>query len=113
MKFPNDEYKILPGQYALLTIESPVPTARAIIPQSAATNTQGNYFVMVVDKSGKVSTKPITVGQEQGSNFVVNSGLEDGELLITNNLQKLSPGMQVKYKKVTATNNQAKPEGAK
>ncbi len=100
VKFPNSEGHILPGQYALLTIIEPVPTDRAIIPQSAATVTQGNYFVMVVDKAGKLSSKQINVGQQVDGNYIVNSGLEDGDLVVINNLQKIRPGMTLKYKKV-------------
>ncbi len=100
VKFPNHDGKILPGQYALLTIIEPIPTDRAIIPQSAATIIQGNYFAMVVDKAGKLSQKPITVGAQVGGNYIVNTGLADGDLVVINNLQKIKPGMMLKYKKV-------------
>ncbi len=105
VKFPNPDNLVLAGQYAIIKMLEPAPTNRAEIPQTAATVTQNNYFVMVVDKDGTVASRAIKVGQEIEGKFIVNDGLENGDLLIINGLQKIKPGMKVKYKKVDFTSS--------
>ena len=49
----------------------------------------------VVDSEGKVSIRPVTVGTSIGSEWIVDSGLNAGERVVAEGVQKVRPGMQV------------------
>jgi membrane fusion protein (multidrug efflux system) len=49
----------------------------------------------VVDAAGQVSVKEITLGPKSGDDVVVESGLDAGETVIVEGIQKVRPGMIV------------------
>jgi membrane fusion protein (multidrug efflux system) len=51
---------------------------------------------MVVDKEGKVAPRPVKVGSQQGSDWVILGGLQPGEQVIVEGFQKIRPGAPVK-----------------
>jgi RND family efflux transporter MFP subunit len=75
--------------------EDPVLT----VPVNAVSRLAGQYFVFVADRSeqGTVARqKPIVVGEIVGDDYVVRSGLTEGEQVIVSNLQKIGDGAPVK-----------------
>jgi RND family efflux transporter MFP subunit len=75
--------------------EDPVLT----VPVNAVSRMAGQYFVFVAEPSGEGAVarqKPIVVGEIVGDDYVVRSGLSDGERVIISNLQKIGDGAPVK-----------------
>ena len=69
------------------------------VPIVAVTRLAGQYFVYVAEegKDGVVARqKPVTLGEVQGDNYVVRSGVEAGARVIVSNVQKLGDGAPVK-----------------
>lgn len=77
---------------------TPAPTdAVHLIPLAAiAADAQGHPGVWVVDKDGKVARRPIRTGTVQGADIVVESGLTNGERIVTAGVAALREGMQVR-----------------
>ena len=69
------------------------------VPLTAVTRISGRYFCFVAEQgdSGLVARqKPIEVGELLGNDYVVRSGLQAGDRVITNGIQKLADGAPVK-----------------
>lgn len=68
-----------------------------IIPMSTVSEVQDKHFVYAVGKDNKVKYTEITIDpQTDGNNYVVRSGLNVGDRIVTNGLTKLSDGMEIK-----------------
>lgn len=92
--FDNPDGLLLPGENVTLrgTLIEPVNTI--LIPQKAVLqDQQGHYIMAIVD--GKVQRKNIEVGLRDGANWSVLSGLEEGDDIIVEGLQKVRPGIEV------------------
>ncbi|MGI9401434.1 MAG: efflux RND transporter periplasmic adaptor subunit [Rhizobiaceae bacterium] len=95
MKFPNPEGTLLPGLFVTVILSSETPVEQILIPISAVQLNQSGSFVLVVDGESKVETRPIETGDRNAGEIVVTSGLEPGDTIIVDGIQKVRPGMTV------------------
>ena len=65
------------------------------MPQAAVLLDQAGHYVLVVDDTKKVEQRRITTGTDHGKNIEVENGLKEGELVITDGIQKVHPGQVV------------------
>ncbi len=94
--FPNPNGVLLPGMYAKARIVSGTVGNGILVPQPAVTrDPKGNAMVMVVT-NGKAASRPITVAQTVGDKWLVTGGLQPGEQVIVEGLQKVRPDAPVK-----------------
>ncbi len=54
------------------------------------------HFVVVVDKDSKAQIRPVQVGTWQGNDWFITQGLSAGDVVVTDGVARLSPGMPVK-----------------
>jgi membrane fusion protein (multidrug efflux system) len=94
-QFPNPDGLLIPGGVLGVTVERGAPKSALIVPQAAVQVDQAGRYVLLVDDAKKVELRRITTGAEQGSDIVVTSGLKQGELVITEGIQKVRPGQVV------------------
>jgi len=95
--FPNPNGALLPGMYAKARIVSGVVNNGILVPQPAVTrDPKGNATVMVVTKDNKAAVRPIQVAQTVGDTWLVTGGLQPGERVIVEGLQKIRPDAPVK-----------------
>jgi len=73
-----------------------------IIPGSALFQKDGQPAVWLVSKDGTVQLKSITVARYQGDAVVVDSGLAQGDVVVTGGVQKLLPGQKVRLMQASA-----------
>ncbi|MEK7952424.1 efflux RND transporter periplasmic adaptor subunit [Luteolibacter sp. Y139] len=109
--FPNPGNVLRPGQFA--RVDAILGTIDAVlVPQRAVMEVQGSYQIAVVT-DGKVEIRPVKVGQREGSEWVIESGLKAGETVIVEGVSKVRSGMPVVASPWTppATGDQPKPEG--
>ena len=66
-----------------------------MIPQQAVSELQGIYQVGVVGPDKKVTIKTVTLGPQSGDMWVVESGLQLGESVIVDGLQRVKTGVTV------------------
>ena len=102
--FPNPNGILLPGMFAKARVVSGTVGNGILVPQPAVTrDPQGNATVMVVGKDNKAAVRPITVAQTVGDKWLVTSGLQSGERVIVEGLQKVRPDSPVKASVMGAT----------
>lgn len=92
----NPDGLLVDGQYVGLVVESGEPESAILIPQSAMQIDQQGVYVLIVDGEGKAQVRRIETGPMKGANIAVKQGLKEGELVITDGIQKVRPGQVVK-----------------
>jgi membrane fusion protein (multidrug efflux system) len=96
-EFPNPRRELLPGTFVRVRFPQAELDNAIRVPQRAVQGApDGGQMVMTVDAEGKVVPRPITTGTMAGPDFIVTSGLQGGEQVIVNGLQKARPGSIVK-----------------
>jgi len=96
--FPNPENILRPGQYGKVRAVVGIQRGALLVPQPAVTELQGSYEVYVVGKDNKVAIRPVKVGDQVGTMWIVRDGLNPGERVVVEGHQTLRPGMQVRPK---------------
>jgi len=94
-QFPNPEGLLVDGQFANVTVERDKPEERLLVPQSALQLDQSGSYVLVVNAQDEVEQQPIQTGQAYQGNYVVESGLQAGDRVIVEGIQKVRPGQKV------------------
>jgi membrane fusion protein (multidrug efflux system) len=95
LKFPNPDGVLLPGLFVTVIISDEVAEERILVPLSSVQLNQSGSFVLIVDGESKVETRAIKTGDRNGADIVVTSGLDPGETIIVDGIQKVRPGMTV------------------
>ncbi|MDN6319887.1 MAG: efflux RND transporter periplasmic adaptor subunit [Marinobacter sp.] len=93
--YPNPDAVLLPGLYVTLRIEGGAGASQVLVPQVAVQETIEGKFVLVVDNEQKVSQRFIKTGSRLGAMLATDSGLEAGERVIVEGLQKVRTGVTV------------------
>ena len=91
----NSERQLLPGMVAHVQIHHATQQEVITVPiTSVRKNANGEYFVWT-NKGGKAHRTTVTTGDATGNRIVVLTGLQQGDVVITEGYQKLSEGMEV------------------
>jgi len=96
--FPNPGNILRPGQYGKVRVAVETLRGALLVPLQAVSELQGSYEVAALDGDDAVSIKTIHVGDQVGAWWVVSDGLNPGERVIVDGIQKVRPGMHVKPK---------------
>lgn len=95
--FPNPKGVLLPGMFVRAVIREGINKKAILVPQQVVfRDTKGNPFVYVVDKENKVQIRPIQVDRAIGNRWLVSEGVQVGEQVIIEGVQRIMPGAQVK-----------------
>ncbi len=86
---------LIDGQYVKVILKEREPQNRLVVPQAAIQTAQGGNQVLVVGADNKVSARIVELGQTEGSDYVVTKGLQIGEHVIVEGVQKAKPGQVV------------------
>lgn len=84
----------LPGQFVRIQVSTGEQDA-FLVPQAAVMSGEQGRFVWLIDAEGKAAARPVQVGEWLGTDWVIRSGLAQGDRVITSNLIKLRPGAAV------------------
>jgi membrane fusion protein (multidrug efflux system) len=90
--FPNPQRTILPGQFARVRMLVENRENAILVPQKAIQELQGTQTALTVDAQNKVLARSIVTGERIGDRWVVLEGLNAGDRVITEGLQKAMPG---------------------
>lgn len=92
-EFPNPEKLLLPGMYVRAVVPEGVKTNAILAPQRGVNRTpQGKASALVLNSEGKVEPRILETSRTVGSEWLVTSGLNAGDKLIVEGLQKIRPG---------------------
>ena len=100
--FPNPQNFLRPGQFGRLRAAPEVRHGALLVPQKAVSELQGNYQVVVVGSDNKASIRAVKVGERAGPMWIVESGVQAGELVVVEGVQKVQNGATVKIKQPQA-----------
>ncbi len=110
-RFPNNGRQLLPGQFVRGRIEAGTLANGITVPARAVQVTPNGGTVSVIGAGDTVEARPVQLGGQVGSAWVIRSGLRAGERVIVDGWQKVQPGQKVTVKQAAAP-RQA-PAGAK
>jgi len=92
---PNPERQLVDGAFVTVDVEEAEEKPRLVIPRAALLLDQAGVYVLVVDKEHKVAIRRVTTGEAVNTEIAIASGLEAGEAVIVDGVQKVRPGQVV------------------
>lgn len=78
---PNDQNILMPGLYVRVLMDQVAVDNAFVVPQQAVTR-GAKDTVMIVNAQGGMEPREVTVAQQQGANWIVTSGLKDGDKVV-------------------------------
>ncbi|MEM0945327.1 MAG: efflux RND transporter periplasmic adaptor subunit, partial [Pseudomonadota bacterium] len=92
---PNTDGMLTPGMFGRLRLAVSENEETLLVPQSAIGSDQTAKFVWVVDGTGQVSRRVVTLGGIEGAMRIITGGLTAGERVVTSGLHVLAEGAEV------------------
>lgn len=93
--FPNPEQLLKSGGSGYIVVTH-VASNAIVIPQDAVAQVQDRYFVYVLGKDNKVKYTSVTVNPDNdGKNYIIESGLKTGDRIVVQGITTLKDGMQI------------------
>lgn len=94
-QFPNPDLVLKSGGSGNVVIAK-TDSAALVIPQETVTQVQDRFFVFAVDKDNNVKYTPITVNSDNdGVNYIVESGLQAGDRIVVKGVSSLTDGQAI------------------
>ncbi|MET1067227.1 MAG: efflux RND transporter periplasmic adaptor subunit [Pseudomonas prosekii] len=100
--FPNPDHTLLPGMFVHAQLQAGVNAAAILAPQQGVTrDLKGTPTAMVVGADNKVELRQLKASRTVGTQWLIEDGLKEGDRLITEGLQYVKPGVEVKVSEAT------------
>lgn len=96
--FQNPNNQLLHGEFVTIKLFSNRPVNVPVVHQTAVQENQAGKYVYKLDENDIPELVYIKTGEQDGEFWVVNSGLKAGDMVITDGLQKVTPGKPVTLK---------------
>lgn len=93
--FENPKNILLPEQFVNVILAEANPPVVVVVPQSAVQLDSKGHFVYLIDSANKIERRDVQLDGQTGTFWAVSSGLKDGEKVVVQGLQRVSPGMTV------------------
>lgn len=100
--FPNSKNILRPGLYAKVRTITDTTKGALLVPQRAVQELQGSYRIAVVGEDNKVTLRVVKPGARIGNLWVIDEGLNAGERVVIEGLQKIRDGAPVNPKPAPA-----------
>lgn len=100
--FENPDRILVPGQFVDVTVGPSDPPRMPVVPQRAVLQDRSGRYVFVVGEGDTVSTRRIETGARVGSGWAVIDGLEGGEEVVVQGVQRIADGMTVRVTRAPA-----------
>lgn len=105
--FPNPARGLLPGQFVRGRVAAGTISNGIAVPQRAVQISNEEARVAVVQRDGTVRFRPVRLGGQLGSRWVIREGLSAGEQVIVEGWQKVQAGQKVRIRRADAAANTA------
>ncbi|WBU64252.1 efflux RND transporter periplasmic adaptor subunit [Paracoccus aerodenitrificans] len=93
--YDNPEAVLMPGQFATIVVSEKDPQELPIVPQPAVLQDRDGRYVFVVGDDNRVEQRRIATGASVDRGWAVTEGLEGGESVVVQGVQRLQGGMEV------------------
>jgi membrane fusion protein, multidrug efflux system len=94
-RFDNQEDALFPNQFVNARLKVDTLQDAVVIPTAALQMSNDGHFVWVVNSENKVSKKRVTAGLQDSQKVVISAGLDAGERVVTDGLDRLTEGATV------------------
>jgi membrane fusion protein, multidrug efflux system len=95
-EFPNPQHTLLPGQFVRVRVLGLKRNDAILVPQRAVQQGLNGPFVYTLADSNKVSARPVTATDWQGTQWIIDEGLKPGDKVIVDGAQKIRPDSPVR-----------------
>lgn len=109
-QFDNAAEKLVPGQFARASVLLSTLEDAVLVPTRAIQINQQGRFVWVMKKDKTVARRKVTLGPETGANIVVASGIDPGDVVVTDGQLRLVDGISVAPKGSEEKSKKGKPK---
>jgi len=87
--FPNEHAILRPGGFGRVRVQTRTAKNALLVPQPAVIEVQSQYQVIVVGADNKATVRTIKVGDRFGPDWIVTDGLNTGERVVVEGIQKV------------------------
>jgi RND family efflux transporter MFP subunit len=98
LDFPNPALTLLPGTFSRVRVQTGEKSGVFLVPQRAIRELQGVRTLYLLDNDDKVVARTVAAGDRIGGLWAIEKGLEAGDRVIVEGLQRVQPGVKVQYK---------------
>ena len=98
LDFPNPALTLLPGTFSRVRVQTGEKSGVFLVPQRAIRELQGVRTLYLLDNDDKVVARTVTAADRVGGLWAIEKGLEAGDRVIVEGLQRVQPGVKVQYK---------------
>ena len=99
--FDNPREILRPGMFGRIRAVTGIAKSALLVPQRSVAETQGTYSVVVVGTDNRADIRPVKTGERFGQMWVITEGIQPGEQVIAEGIQKAKAGMLVHPKLYT------------
>jgi membrane fusion protein, multidrug efflux system len=96
--FQNPDHYLMPGQFIQVRLLGFTRDSAIAIPLRAVQTGLGRQFVYIVGAGDTVQARDVVPGQWTGDQWIITSGLNPGDRVIVDGVQKVAPGRTVSPK---------------
>lgn len=99
--FPNPDKVLLPGLYVRAQLIEGIRPDSIVLPmQCVMRDAKGNASVYVVGEGNKIEARPVVASRTIGTNWLIDSGLKNGDRVVFQGFQRIRPGAVVTPKEM-------------
>lgn len=96
LMFSNLKKVLRPGMSSVVLVKNTSDTPQIVIPYKAVLEQMSEYFVFILGDSNKVQQQKVLLGSQiDGGRVIVKSGLQEGQKIVTDGVQRLRNGVAV------------------
>ena len=106
-ELPNPDGVLRPGQFVRVVLRGATYPNAVTVPQRAVLEGPQGKFVYVVSEKGSAEPRPVQAGEWSGEEWIITSGVKEGDRVIVDGVMKLGPGAPVR---IAQPKPEAKPE---
>ena len=92
---PVTPRELVDGQFVTVYLEGAEPVLTITLPRASVLQDQQGSFVFVVGEGNVAQRRNVTLGRSSGETAVIERGLEGGETVVVEGLQRVRPGQPV------------------
>jgi len=109
-ELPNPDGVLQPGQFVRVVLRGASYANAVTVPQRAVLEGPQGKFVYVVNDKSAAEPRPVQAGEWSGEEWIITSGVKEGDRVIVDGVMKLGPGAPVR---IAQPKPEAKPEAKK
>ena len=108
--FPNPDGQLLPGMFVRAIVQEGVNEGEILVPQQGVTrDRRGNPYALIVSAENKIEQRSLVLDRAIGDRWLVEEGLEAGDRVVVEGIQKVRPGATVRIASAAGSEAESNP----